>query len=89
MIIIIISYQLTWGGYEIVCIISVHIFLSFIIFLDLLELSDCYCESELKKKCELLLKRTVSVENAIALYTIALRYQAKVMYMYTVYCTCT
>ncbi|XP_003383757.1 PREDICTED: RCC1 and BTB domain-containing protein 1-like [Amphimedon queenslandica] len=44
---------------------------------DLLELSDCYCETELKKKCELLLKRTISVENAIALYTIALRYQAK------------
>lgn len=49
-----------------------------IIITDLLELADCYCETELKRKCEVLLKQTISVENALKLYTIGVRYQAKV-----------
>ena len=46
--------------------------------IGLLELADCYCESDLKQYCEEILTDNITVENVIQLYTLAVHHQAKV-----------
>lgn len=46
--------------------------------IGLLELADCYCESDLKQHCEQILTDYITVENVIQFYTLAVHHQAKV-----------
>ena len=46
--------------------------------IGLLELADCYCESDLKQYCVQILTGNITAENAIQLYTLAVHHQAKV-----------
>ena len=50
----------------------------FFMFLDLLDLADSYCEQRLKKICEDLIKRSVSIENVSNLLAAAVKYNATV-----------
>ena len=55
---------------------SLHHLLLFIS--GLLELADSYCEDQLKEQCEQILMKTICVDNAIFLYSLATRYKAEV-----------
>ena len=47
----------------------------------LLDLANLYCEEKLKKKCEKLIKQSISVENAAMLLDASIKYNAKVSYV--------
>ena len=44
----------------------------------LLDLANLYCEEKLKKKCERLIKQSISVDNAAMLLDASIKYNAKV-----------
>ncbi|XP_012252206.2 RCC1 and BTB domain-containing protein 1-like isoform X2 [Athalia rosae] len=46
--------------------------------LELLDLADAYCETQLKRRCVQLIKRGITVENAAFLYSTAIEYNAQV-----------
>ena len=54
----------------------------------LLNLSDSYCEKQLKKVCERMLWQSVSVENVMALVAIADKYKAEVCVYVLCLCVC-
>ncbi|KHN86034.1 RCC1 and BTB domain-containing protein 1 [Toxocara canis] len=43
----------------------------------LLDLSNCYCENELKHRCSEFIKKGISIENAATFYAAALRFEVK------------
>ncbi|KDR17139.1 RCC1 and BTB domain-containing protein 1-like isoform X2 [Zootermopsis nevadensis] len=45
--------------------------------LELLELANAYCELQLKKRCEQIIKQGITVENAALLYSTAIVYECK------------
>eukprot|EP00112_Aurelia_sp_Birch-Aquarium-sp1_P023191 Seg681.3 transcript_id=Seg681.3/GoldUCD/mRNA.D3Y31 product="RCC1 and BTB domain-containing protein 1" protein_id=Seg681.3/GoldUCD/D3Y31 len=45
--------------------------------IGLLDLANLYCEEKLKKKCEKLIKQSISVENAAMLLDASIKYNAK------------
>ncbi|XP_069687800.1 RCC1 and BTB domain-containing protein 1-like [Periplaneta americana] len=45
--------------------------------LELLDLANAYCEVQLKKRCEQIIKQGITVENAAMLYSTAIEYEAK------------
>lgn len=45
--------------------------------IGLLELANAYCESDLKFKCERLIRHGISVENVSLIYSAAIKYEAK------------
>ena len=47
-------------------------------FSGLLDLSNSYCESQLKRHCERIIQQGITVENAAMLYAAAIKYEAKV-----------
>lgn len=52
--------------------------------LGLLELTNCYCEQHLKRKCEEIIQKEVTVENVGRLYIAAIKYQVQ---YWTVLCS--
>ena len=44
----------------------------------LLDLANAYCENQLKRHCERIIKQGISVENAAMLYAAAIKYEARV-----------
>ena len=46
--------------------------------LGLLDLANCYCESQLKRICERIIRQGITVENALMLYAAAIKYEANV-----------
>jgi hypothetical protein len=51
----------------------------------LLELANAYCEVQLKKRCEQIIKQGITVENAAVLYSTAIAYEAKVSMSVNIY----
>jgi hypothetical protein len=51
--------------------------LSFVLLLGLLDLANSYCEQQLKKRCERIIKQGISVENVAMLYATAIKYQVR------------
>jgi hypothetical protein len=47
-------------------------------FAELLDLANAYCETQLKRRCEQIIKQGITVENAAVLYSTAIEYEAKV-----------
>lgn len=45
--------------------------------LGLLDLANAYCESELKSRCQQLIRQSVSVENVATLYATGMKYEAQ------------
>lgn len=45
----------------------------------LLDLANSYCEVQLKKHCECIIKHGITVENVAMLYAAAIKYAAKVI----------
>ena len=45
--------------------------------IGLLDLANSYCEQTLKQKCTEIIKRGITVENAMMLYAAAMRFEAK------------
>jgi len=45
--------------------------------LELLDLANAYCETQLKRRCEQIIKQGITVENAVVLYSTAIAYEAK------------
>jgi RCC1 and BTB domain-containing protein len=41
-------------------------------------LANAYCETQLKRRCEHIIKQGITVENAAMLYASAIQYNAKV-----------
>jgi RCC1 and BTB domain-containing protein len=41
----------------------------------LLDLANSYCEQQLKKRCERIIKQGISVDNVAMLYATAIKYQ--------------
>lgn len=50
----------------------------FIICAGLLDLATSYCENRLKRLCQHIIKRGITVENAFSLLSAAVRYDAEV-----------
>ena len=48
------------------------------VHVGLLDLANCYCEKRLKRLCERLIRQGITTENALMLYSAALKYEAKV-----------
>lgn len=48
-------------------------------FTGLLDLANSYCEAQLKKHCECIIKHGITVENVAMLYAAAIKYAAKVI----------
>ena len=48
------------------------------VFLGLLDLANSYCESQLKRLCERVIKQGITIDNAAMLYAAAIKYEAKV-----------
>lgn len=46
----------------------------------LLDLATSYCENRLKRLCQQIIKRGITVENAFMLLSAAIRYDAEVKY---------
>lgn len=46
--------------------------------IDLLKLANYYCEVKLRNQCEVLIKQSITIENAARLYSSAIQYNAKV-----------
>ena len=44
----------------------------------LLDLANAYCESQLKRVCERIIKQGITIENTAMLYAAAIKYEAKV-----------
>lgn len=51
---------------------------SFVFFVGLLDLADSYCEERLKKLCENIIRKSISVDNVALLLAAAIKYNAKV-----------
>lgn len=49
-----------------------------LVLLGLLDLANAYCETELKARCQQLIRQSVSVENVAVLYSTANKYEAHV-----------
>lgn len=49
-------------------------------FLDLLKLANYYCEVKLRNQCEVLIKQSITIDNAARLYASAILYNAKVIF---------
>ena len=49
-----------------------------VVILGLLDLADSYCEMELKKRCERLLRQRVSTDNVAVFLAVAAKYKAEV-----------
>lgn len=49
----------------------------------LLDLATSYCENRLKRLCQQIIKRGITVENAFTLLSAAVRYDAEVQYTQT------
>lgn len=49
----------------------------------LLDLATSYCENRLKRLCQQIIKRGITVENAFTLLSAAIRYDAEVQYTQT------
>lgn len=47
------------------------------IFLGLLDLANSYCEQQLKRRCERIIKQGITVENVAMLYATAIKYQVR------------
>lgn len=47
-------------------------------FVELLDLASAYCEMQLKKRCEQIIKQGITVENAAVLYSTAIVYECEV-----------
>lgn len=45
--------------------------------ISLLDLANSYCETDLKQKCERLIRNGITVENVSMLYSAAIKYEAK------------
>lgn len=48
-------------------------------FIGLLDLANAYCETELKARCQQLIRQSVTVENVATLFAIGLKYEAQVI----------
>lgn len=46
----------------------------------LLDLATSYCENRLKRLCQQIIKRGITIENAFTLLSAAIRYDAEVQY---------
>ena len=44
----------------------------------LLDLANAYCEVQLKRMCERIIKQGITIDNAAMLYAAAIKYEAKV-----------
>lgn len=51
--------------------------------LGLLDLATSYCENRLKRLCQHIIKRGITVENAFSLLSAAVRYDAEVRHTVT------
>lgn len=49
-----------------------------VLIAGLLDLATSYCENRLKKLCQHIIKRGITVENAFSLLSAAVRYDAEV-----------
>ena len=45
------------------------------IFLGLLDLANSYCEQQLKRRCERIIRQGITVDNVAMLYATAIKYQ--------------
>lgn len=52
--------------------------LSFLFAAGLLDLATSYCETRLKRLCQQIIKKGITVENAFTLLSAAIRYDAEV-----------
>ena len=44
----------------------------------LLDLANAYCETQMKRICERIIKQGITIDNAAMLYAAAIKYDAKV-----------
>ncbi len=51
----------------------------------LLDLANSYCESQLKRVCERIIKQGITIDNAAMLYAAAIKYEAKVTHCKLLY----
>lgn len=49
----------------------------------LLDLANAYCEQQLKRHCEQIIKRGITIDNSAILYAAAIKYEAKVRNYFT------
>lgn len=47
--------------------------------LGLLDLANAYCETDLKTRCQHLIRQSVSVDNVASLYATGMKYEALVI----------
>lgn len=55
---------------------------SLLFFAGLLDLANAYCEVQLKRLSEIIIKSGITVQNAIMLLAAALKYDAEVSLLY-------
>ena len=55
-----------------------ELFLFSFLISGLLDLANAYCELNLKRMCEQIIKQGITVENAAMLYAAAIKYEARV-----------
>lgn len=55
--------------------------------IGLLDLANSYCEVQLKKHCECIIKHGITVENVAMLYAAAIKYAAKVISLIYIFLT--
>lgn len=49
----------------------------------LLDLANAYCETELKSRCQHLIRQSVNTENVAVLFATGLKYEAQVLLLFT------
>ena len=54
------------------------LYFSLLSIAGLLDLANAYCESQLKRVCERIIKQGITIENTAMLYAAAIKYEAKV-----------
>lgn len=55
-----------------------YVLTAFFIFSGLLDLANSYCEIQLKKLCEKIIKEGITIDNAAMLMAAAIKYEAMV-----------
>jgi len=53
------------------------------VILGLLDLANAYCETDLKTRCQHLIRQSVSVDNVASLYATGMKYEALVIIVAT------
>ena len=77
MIFLVLSYIVCWVHVSFVCLL-----------VGLLDLSNAYCENTLKKHCEQIIKKGITIDNVAMLYAAAIKYDAKVNTCFGNKCDC-